>query len=141
MVQTSVVPEIRMLTVRQPWAEMIARGEKLIENRTRPTNYRGLIAIHASKSQAECNFDVIRRYPNMAFGAIIAVAELTSSVHVDWLPIEILKKDAPDGPYCWRLKDLKRMESPIPYRGSLGLTKLPTEIVLQIMDQLENVKC
>lgn len=38
---------MKALTIKQPWAQLIAYGIKDIENRTRPTNYRGRIAIHA----------------------------------------------------------------------------------------------
>lgn len=42
---------MRALTVRQPWAEAIADGLKLIENRSFgfPKRYRGTLAIHAGK--------------------------------------------------------------------------------------------
>ncbi len=41
-------PEIRVLSVQQPWAWLICFGEKDVENRTWTTNYRGLLLIHAS---------------------------------------------------------------------------------------------
>ncbi|MCX5285963.1 ASCH domain-containing protein [Streptomyces sp. NBC_00198] len=43
-------PDIpRGLTIRQPWAFAIAEGFKTIENRTRRTNYRGSLLIHAGR--------------------------------------------------------------------------------------------
>ncbi|MBX6387037.1 MAG: ASCH domain-containing protein [Microbispora sp.] len=39
---------MKTLTVRHPWAALIAAGVKDIENRSRPTGYRGPLAIHAS---------------------------------------------------------------------------------------------
>lgn len=41
---------MRALTIRQPWASLIAVGEKGIETRSFPTTYRGTVLIHASKS-------------------------------------------------------------------------------------------
>lgn len=38
---------LRALTIRQPWASLIIEGHKNIENRSRPTNHRGLLVIHA----------------------------------------------------------------------------------------------
>ena len=38
---------MKALTVQQPWAECIAVGAKLVENRSRPLSYRGPLAIHA----------------------------------------------------------------------------------------------
>lgn len=38
----------KVITVKQPWARLIAQGVKNIENRTWKTNYRGRVLIHAS---------------------------------------------------------------------------------------------
>lgn len=38
----------RALSIRQPWATMIALGYKPVENRTWATKYRGDLLIHAS---------------------------------------------------------------------------------------------
>lgn len=40
---------MKVLTVTEPWATLIAIGAKQIETRSWPTGYRGPIAIHASK--------------------------------------------------------------------------------------------
>jgi hypothetical protein len=39
---------MKILSIRQPWAYLITRGSKNIENRSWPTNYRGPVLIHAS---------------------------------------------------------------------------------------------
>ncbi|MBE8712506.1 ASCH domain-containing protein [Sphingobacterium hungaricum] len=42
----------KAISIKQPWASLIAHGIKDIENRTWPTKYRGTILIHvSSKSQ------------------------------------------------------------------------------------------
>jgi hypothetical protein len=38
---------VRALTIKQPWAFAIAEGFKTVENRSKPTRYRGALAIHA----------------------------------------------------------------------------------------------
>lgn len=38
----------RVLSIKQPWASLIAHGIKNIENRTWKTKFRGRILIHAS---------------------------------------------------------------------------------------------
>lgn len=43
---------MRALSVRQPWAELILRGRKRIEVRSRPTNVRGRVYIYASLHRA-----------------------------------------------------------------------------------------
>lgn len=40
---------MKALTISQPYASLIARGEKFVENRRWPTPYRGPLAIHAGK--------------------------------------------------------------------------------------------
>lgn len=40
---------MKTLSIKQPWANLIATGKKNIENRTWKTNYRGKILIHATK--------------------------------------------------------------------------------------------
>ncbi len=44
---------MKAITLIQPWATLIALGEKRIETRSWPTNYRGPIAIHAGKKTPE----------------------------------------------------------------------------------------
>lgn len=41
---------MKALSIRQPWASLIAMGIKDVENRTWKTNYRGEFLIHASKT-------------------------------------------------------------------------------------------
>lgn len=40
---------MKALTIQQPWASLMASGDKLYETRSWPTKYRGPIAIHAGK--------------------------------------------------------------------------------------------
>ena len=40
---------MKAITIYQPWANLIAQGEKTIETRSWLTNYRGPLAIHAAK--------------------------------------------------------------------------------------------
>jgi hypothetical protein len=42
---------MKALTICQPYAHLIVRGEKRVENRTWPTRYTGPLAIHAGKSR------------------------------------------------------------------------------------------
>jgi len=39
---------MKALSIRQPWAELIMRGVKATETRSRPTNIRGRIYLYAS---------------------------------------------------------------------------------------------
>ena len=50
---------MKALTIHQPWASLLARGAKRFETRSWATNYRGPIAIHASKKRVS-GLDVLR---------------------------------------------------------------------------------
>lgn len=113
--------DIRALTVRQPWADAIAQPSddpKRIENRTRRTNYRGGLLIHAG-----LGVDVGALPPEMTAdwpdqrGAIIVVAELVGC-H------QAAKCCKPWGfPDCWHweLADVRPLPRPVPAKGRLGL--------------------
>jgi len=48
-----VAPPDRALSVRQPWAELIVRGVKQIEVRSKPTHVRGRVYIYASMGEVD----------------------------------------------------------------------------------------
>lgn len=45
------------LSIRQPWAWLIVRGWKDVENRTWPTKVRGMIGIHAGKKFDQAGYE------------------------------------------------------------------------------------
>jgi hypothetical protein len=111
---------MKALTVCQPYAELIARGEKPIENRTWYTPYRGLLAIHAGKSHAWLDHDDLTKYPDMAFGAIVATATLVDCVRLARLPARLVGHEHANGPWCWILDDVRRID-PVAARGAQGI--------------------
>lgn len=52
---------MKALSIRQPWASLICRGTKDVENRTWKTKYRGKLLIHASSYK--CPKDFANRLP------------------------------------------------------------------------------
>jgi hypothetical protein len=48
---------LKGLTLTQPWASLVAAGEKRVETRSWSTPYRGRLAIHAAKGLADPVFD------------------------------------------------------------------------------------
>ena len=122
------------ITICQPYAELIVRGDKPIENRSWPTNYRGNIAIHAGKSRAWMDDGDDERYsdPPLAFGAIVGVAEIVACLNRDakewperWRHLQ--EHEHANGPWCWVFENIRRVR-PIPYRGAQGLWIYPHEI-------------
>lgn len=112
---------MKALTICQPYADMIARGEKIIENRSWPTLHRGHLAIHAGKSRAWMDDEDASTRPNMAFGAVVAIARLVDCVRVTELHGELKDREDASGPWCWILEDVTAFPTPIPARGAQGL--------------------
>lgn len=126
----------KCLSVKQPWAELIIRGDKPVENRTWSTAHRGELYIAAAKSrswwrQTEEHRTLWAPSPDdLAFGAIIGAVTV-----VDCLPLpECTEQFGTDGyakgPWCWVLTDPRRLSKPIPIEGKLRLFNLPSSLRL-----------
>jgi hypothetical protein len=110
---------LKALSVRQPFADLIVRGIKPIENRVCLTPYRGLVHIHAAvrphsmpQKQIETVFGVKPDEPS-AFGAIIGRAVL----------VDIIRQSSSrwfEGPYGWIFENTEELE-PVFMRGAQGL--------------------
>lgn len=117
---------MKALTICQPYAEMIALGVKRVENRTWPTKYRGLLYIHAGKSRSWLEEGDEEEYPDMQFGAIVAVGRLVDCVNYEY-PDSWIRRHAwlvgyehAGGPWCWILEGVTPI-GPWPWRGAQGL--------------------
>ena len=123
------------LSIRQPWAWLIAHGWKNIENRTWPTGYRGRFLIHAAKGMTRAEYDACLLFvmstgmtiwqalpmfdsPQLCRGGIVGEAELVDCVThhgSEWFT----------GPYGFVLDNAK----PLPFtpcRGALGFFRVTT---------------
>jgi hypothetical protein len=139
---------MKVLTIQQPWATLIAIGAKTIETRSWTTNYRGKLAIHSSKAFPLENQSLLIEEPfksifdsefpkNTALrcGYILATCELVNVVPIFWkiddkktnpIGITISDKERALGNYqygrfAWILENVKVLETPIPAKGMLGL--------------------
>lgn len=87
---------MKAITIKQPWATLIAKGYKKYEFRTWRTKYRGDILIHAGKGvdeKAMKKFEHLNlEYPS---GCIIAKAKITDCINVDDNFRELLKENNP----------------------------------------------
>lgn len=75
---------MKVITIKQPWATLIAKGYKEYEFRTWKTKYRGDILIHAGKNIDKKAMERFH-YLNLEFplGKIIASATITDCIKVD----------------------------------------------------------
>ena len=118
---------MKALSLRQPWANLIADGRKTIETRTWRTRYRGPLAIHASA----------RPYADLPTGGIVAVAWLYGCRPMEETDEEAACIALYDGAYAWLLSDVQAIEL-IPCKGMLGLWTPPPEI-LRILPRISPV--
>jgi hypothetical protein len=127
---------MKALTISQPFASLIASGEKWIENRMWPTNYRGELAIHAGKGTQYLDKEELAEYPT---SCVIAVARLAACVTLEVIRAiersdernlvipgtsktwaEACEHPHAEGPWCWILEDIRIIE-PVPMRGAQRL--------------------
>lgn len=124
------------LSIRQPWASLILKAGKDIENRDWPTKYRGRILIHAAKGCTRLEFedaiefaeDCIQR-PITADLATIPRGGIVGSVEI----VDCVQRsDSPwfVGRYGFVLRDPLMLPF-TPWRGQLGFFDVPLT-----MDQL-----
>ena len=129
---------MKAITISQPYASLIASGEKWVENRTWPTKYRGPLAIHAGKGTQYMTAAQLTTFPN---GCVLAVATLVacwsvrdirgygSSPEMANEPVceggptwrMLAEHEHTEGPWCWFLQDIKRYTEPVPQQGAQGL--------------------
>lgn len=140
--------EVRALTLTQPWASLVAWGEKRIETRDWGTIYRGPLAIHAAKSFPRWAVEACFAEPfrsvlaahveylqDLPLGAIVAVAELVDCARIAPNYVAGLGDqerafgDYTPGRIAWELSSVRPLSQPIRARGSLGLWVPESQIV------------
>ena len=128
---------MKALTICQPYAALIVRGEKLVENREWQTNYRGRLLIHAGKSRDWLDDEDVQEFAErgdpLVFGAAVGDARLADVLHIGG--IERGEHDAKypwlrehthtHGTWCWVLQDVMRYQQPLPWKGAQGLWDFP----------------
>ena len=125
---------MKAITIKQPWATLIAKGYKEYEFRTWKTKYRGDILIHAGKGIDKKAMERFKHL-NLEYpvGQIIAKAIITDCVKVDDRLRDVLAKKDPivykgvinktsndwDG-YGFKLENIEKI-NPIEVNGKLSL--------------------
>ena len=101
---------IKALSIKQPWADLIASGQKTIETRTWSTKYRGQLLIVSSAKPtgprsglALCTVRVTDCRP--------MTAEDETAAQCPLYP----------GAWAWILTDVRPIEYLIPLKGRLGI--------------------
>lgn len=130
----------KAITICQPFAHLIQIGQKRVENRSWKTAHRGQLYIHAGKSREWLNIDDDGKdygieVSRMAFGAIVAIANLVDCVHIDQVGKSDIARKYPwlkdhehtSGPWCWVFGESVTPIGPWPWRGAQQLWDIDEE--------------
>ena len=120
---------MKVLTLKQPWATLVAEGIKKYEFRSWKTNYRGKILIHAGtgidKKELEKFKDLNLEFPSKR---ILAEVEIEDCLELnDELNKNIIaEKNIAYGSkyrtgYAWKLTNSKKINYDKEVKGQLGL--------------------
>lgn len=127
---------MKALTLWQPWASLIAWGEKQYETRSWPTPYRGLLAIHAGLNDDTQELLRLNSFYREAFfrgrrlstpvpkGAVLCLVNLVDCVPTAGLSITQKEQNFGDyssGRFAWKLELVEVFPAPIPAKGKQGL--------------------
>jgi hypothetical protein len=127
----------KVLTIKQPYAQLAVMGVKRIETRPMRTNYRGVLYIHASQDFHKGLMRLVSAYPfreyikkmahELPTGAIIGSVRLIDCVLIDDTFKASVNEherafgDYTNGRFAWLLEDAKLFDKPIPAKGQLGI--------------------
>ena len=130
---------MKAISLWQPWASLVVEGFKQYETRSWATNYRGLLAVHATKtypSEArEIMVDLIDDYEivsqrfqgaTLPTGAVLGIVRLVSChpMYPEFIARQVDMEEAMgdwrEGRHAWRLEVVERFAEPIPAKGAQG---------------------
>ena len=125
---------MKVLSIIEPWASLIANGKKSIETRSWKTSYRGELYIHASKKKERVTQhiqELMALMPDikMEYGNIICKCNLVDCIYMDEKFINKIKENKIEylcgeysiGRYAWILDNVEMLDEKFPARGKLNI--------------------
>ena len=120
---------MRVITLKQPWATLVAEGIKKYEFRSWKINYRGEILIHAGKG---IDRNAIKKFKhlnlNYSYSKILAKVEIVDCIKLNK---EINRKICLENPiiygnknrtgYAWKLENVQKIYSEELLQGKQGI--------------------
>ncbi len=116
---------MKALSVRNPWAALIASGEKTIELRTWRTSFRGEFVLVSSACKPEKK-DVSHTQAHtleMPRGVTMAVCELVDVREAEPRDAKASCANPRDVHFAWVVRVVRLLEH-VPVKGSLGFWKI-----------------
>ena len=152
---------MKALTMTQPWAMLVALGENSIETRSWSTSYRGTLAIHTARAfpkeaRALCDEEPYRSVlarggysspDDLPRGSVIALAHLDEVMAFTRSSLRETRAraaqrllpeheadfgDFSPGRFGFVLSHARRLRTPIPARGMLGVWQVPPSLQREI---------
>ena len=150
---------MKAISLWQPWASLMACGQKHFETRSWPTRWRGELAICASKKvvkelgdlEATFRFLVRHKYcppiSLMPTGCVVAVVNVVDCVSTnDFAGSYINSHRLVEGEYvcgdyspdrfAWITRGVRKLAKPVPVVGRQQMFNLPPEVEAQVRAQL-----
>ena len=138
--------EIRALTIRQPFPELILRRRKPYEIRSWRTNYRGPLLIHsAAKVKTDCARESGLKPETLVTSAFVGAVVLSDVRPYTRADSKLLKQKRAiggwsPGQFSWVLKNPIRFARPIKANGKLGLFTVPPSVASLVQPHLRKLK-
>ena len=134
------LPQMKALSFRQPWADLILSGKKTLEVRSWKDEYRGTILVHVSKNVDRLDLERlgVELGPVGVFLGTVQITDMFQFDEDSWLTsysrhltdgILHSKKDRSgvvQADYGWALANPKRFDHPLPGSGKLGFFDPPS---------------
>ncbi len=120
---------MKVLTLKQPWATLVAEGIKKYEFRSWKTKFRGKVLIHAGAGIDKKEMEKFKNL-NLAFPSkkIIAIVDIDDCLELnDELNKKIIAEnniaygDKYRSGYAWKLSNVKKLNINKSINGQLGL--------------------
>lgn len=123
---------IKVISLHQPWASLMAVGAKRFETRSWGTKFRGQVIIHSTKqlyvdfrdaefmrALRDAGIEDVNKLP---LGCALAVGDLVNcwkaeTVYPHISDSERLFGNYADGRIAWEFKNVRLFEKPVPVRG------------------------
>lgn len=135
------------LTIKQPWPYAIFHLDKNIENRDWDTNFRGRIAVHASKNVRKSEFDLsvhaigsmvdyeacVPPQEYLPHGMIVGLVDIVDCVDMSYSPWFV-------GDFGFVLENAVELPRPIAATGALGFWTVPDDIEQEILRQISEME-
>ncbi len=134
---------MKALSIKQPWVHAILFQGKDIENRSWQRNFRGWLALHASRNpERYAKFPRGIHVPDLAsldYSAICGVAyvkDIVTKSRSKWFN----RPDDGTTNYGWVLTNVAALKTPIPCKGALGLWEVAPKAFRELQRQLPKLR-